>query len=90
MLSYNPWLTPTMIPNGYPYDTHWVSPKKIVCFFYYDTQQVSSWYPLGIMTYTHQGVCVHDFGLVCCVSNSLDMNQSRGPRPHGHEQTPPQ
>jgi hypothetical protein len=39
--------------------------------------------------YTHQGVCVWDFGLVCCVTNSSDMSQSRGPRPHAHEQTPP-
>jgi hypothetical protein len=76
-----------MIPSGYPYDTHWVSPKKVVCFFYHETQQV----PIGThwvsQPYTHQGVCAWDFGLVCCVTNSSDMSQSRSPRPHGHEQT---
>jgi len=49
----------------------------------YDTHWVSR-------PYTRQGVCVWDFGVVCCVTNSLDMSQSRGPGPHGHEQTPPE
>jgi len=40
--------------------------------------------------YTHQGICVWDFGLVCCVSNSSDMSQNKGLGLHGHEQTPPE
>jgi hypothetical protein len=47
-----------MIPSGYPYDTHWVSKEKICTFFYHDTQQVASWYPLGIMTlHTSRNMC---------------------------------
>jgi hypothetical protein len=70
-----------MIPIGY-------HQKKLYDFF----TVIHNRCPIGThwvsQPYTHQGICVWDFGLVCCGSNSSNMSQNKGLGLHGHKQTP--
>jgi len=70
-----------MIPIGY-------LPKKLYDFFNVIHNRCLVGTHWVSQPYTHQGVCVWNFGLVCCVTNSLDMSQSTCLGPHGHEHTP--
>jgi hypothetical protein len=70
-----------MVPIGY-------LQKKLYVFFTVIDNKWSVGTHWVSQPCTHQGVCVWDFGLICSVTNALDMNQSRGLGPHGHKHTP--